>query len=130
MSDVEVKITSTPENYKTILKTYLHELIADESKENGGQGLGPSPHEYLLLALGACTSITLRMYAEIKKMDLQNVSVELNLTKGKDHTEIERIVTVQGNLSEKERERLLHAANACPIHKVLTSPIQIDTKLA
>ncbi|TGJ99493.1 OsmC family peroxiredoxin [Leptospira semungkisensis] len=130
MSDVEAKVESTSQNYKTILKAAGHELIADESKENGGEDLGPSPHELLLLALGACTSITIRMYAERKKMDLKDVSVELNLTKGTDHTEIERIVKIEGNLSEQERERLLHVANACPVHKTLTNPIHIDTKLA
>ncbi len=130
MSDAEAKAQSTSENYRTILRSSGHELIADESKDNGGGGTGPSPHEYLLMALGACTSITIKMYAERKKMNLQDVSVELNLTKWTDRTEIERTVILKGNLNEQERERLLQVANACPIHKALTHPIHIDTKLA
>ncbi|PJZ64272.1 OsmC family peroxiredoxin [Leptospira wolffii] len=129
MSDVEVSVLSTNENFKTLLKTSKHELIADEPPENGGADLGPSPHEYLLLALGACTDITIRIYAERKKMDLKNVSVKLNLTKGTDHTDIERVVILEGNLTEQERTRLLQVANACPVHKVLSNPIHIDTKL-
>lgn len=129
MSDVTANVIGTDLNFKTSLHAGKHELIADESQENGGGDLGPSPHEYLLLALGACTDITIRMYAQRKKMDLKNVSVELNLTKGGDHTDIERIVKLEGNLTEQERTRLLQVANACPVHKVLTNPIHIDTKL-
>ncbi|GBF38485.1 OsmC family protein [Leptospira johnsonii] len=129
MSDIEVTVLSTPENYKTILRSKNHELIADESKEDGGGDLGPSPHEYLLLSLGACTDITVRMYAQRKKMDLKEVKVELKLTRWTDHTEIQRIVKLEGNLSEQERERLLQVANACPVHKTLSNPIQIETKL-
>ncbi|TGJ98414.1 OsmC family peroxiredoxin [Leptospira langatensis] len=130
MSDVQARVEGTSQNYKTILKAAGHELIADESKEDGGGDLGPSPHEFLLLALGACTDITIRMYAQRKKMDLKNVSIELNLTKAGDHTDIERVVLLEGNLSEQERERLLQVANACPVHKTLSNPIHIDTKLA
>ncbi|MEI1278518.1 OsmC family protein [Leptospira venezuelensis] len=129
MSDIQVSVLSTPENYKTILRSKNHEVIADEPKEDGGGDLGPSPHEYLLLSLGACTDITIRMYAQRKKMDLKEVIVELNLTRWTDRTEIQRVVKLEGNLSEQERERLLQVANACPVHKTLTHPIQIETKL-
>ncbi|HJV19909.1 MAG TPA: OsmC family protein [Sediminibacterium sp.] len=104
-------------------------IIADEPAELGGKGKGFSPKELLIAALAACTSATLRMYADRKAWDLQEVKINLDLQKaeGADKTIIHRKIMLVGNLDEAQRERLLYIANACPLHKILSNPIEIDT---
>ncbi|MCS5711275.1 OsmC family protein [Candidatus Berkiella aquae] len=118
-----------------------HLLVGDEPVAVGGNDLGPSPYDYLLAALGTCTSMTLRMFADLKKIPLEKVSVKLqhekkyatdcaeceNSTAKIDH--IERSITLTGNLSQEQREKLLEIANKCPVHRTLTSKIIITTKL-
>ena len=106
-------------------------VIADEPLESGGKDLGFSPTELLAASLAACTSATLRMYADKKGWDLQEVKLEINL--GRDEaankTGFRRNLQLIGNLDEKQRERLLLVANSCPVHKILTNPIEITTEL-
>ncbi|WP_343748125.1 OsmC family protein [Fluviicola sp.] len=106
-------------------------VIADEPLESGGKDLGFSPKELLIASLGACTSATLRMYADKKGWDLQEVKLEIDLDRDEkaNKTIIKRSIQLFGNLDEKQRERLLNVANACPVHKILTNPIEITTKL-
>ncbi|WP_035052956.1 OsmC family protein [Andreprevotia chitinilytica] len=93
---------------------------------------GPDPHAQLLAALGTCTAITVKMYAERKGWPLTDVQVALRY--GDDHRDgdakIERQVALTGELDGEQRERLLQIANACPIHKLLSGEIQITTALA
>lgn len=117
-----------------------HQLIADEPKEMGGTDLGPSPYGYLLSALGACTAMTLRMYADHKKMKLKEVKVKL--THDKIHStdgheaenekgkidQIRRMIRLEGDLSDAERERLIEIADRCPVHKTLEGKPQILTE--
>ncbi len=107
-----------------------HELVADEPRESGGDDSGPAPHEFLLAGLGACTSMTLKMFADRKAWPLTGVEV---VVEG-HHDEnkafvIERRISLAGELSDEQRTRLLEIANKCPVHKTLTGTIRIDTRL-
>ena len=106
-------------------------VIADEPLELGGKDLGFSPNELLVSALAACTNATLRMYADRKKWDLQEVRLEVELDRDEkaNKTVINRKLELLGNLDEKQRERLLAIAQACPVHKMLTNPIEINTEM-
>lgn len=118
-----------------------HVLKADEPLANGGNDLGPSPYDFLLAGLGACTSMTLRIFADRKKIPLEKTIVKLTYNKiyaddckdcenensMLDH--IERDIELQGTLSQEQREQLLAIANKCPVHRTLTSKILITTKL-
>lgn len=120
--------------YQQTIRVGQHTFLADEPVSIGGADAGPAPFDYLLAALGACTSMTLRMYAEIKQLPLTGIHVELTHEKievdgkGKvDH--IKRLITLSGDLSEAQRVRLLEIANKCPVHRTLKSEIEIDSHL-
>lgn len=117
--------------YETKIVSGKHQWIADEPEDLQGTDLGPNPNQLLASSLGACTAITIRMYADRKSMPLDEVTVELTIDKvsPEDHT-ITRVVHLSGNLSEAERERLIQVANACPVHKLLSGKITIETKSA
>lgn len=106
-----------------------HTLLADEPSSNGGEDAGPEPHEFILAGLGACTSITVKLYATRKGWPLEGVEVSV----GGNHVEgafvLTRKVTLRGDLTDEQRARLLEIANKCPVHKSLTGPIRIDTDL-
>ena len=115
------------DTYKTELVATSHELVADEPLEAGGTDAGPSPGQFLQLSLAACTAITIRMYANRKNMNLENVRVEINMERQTDRTLFQRQIYLDGLLSEEDKQKLLDIANACPIHKTLTNPITIET---
>ena len=106
----------------------LH-FLADAEISKGGTGTGPSPHEYLGAALAACTSMTLKMYAERKDMKLENAIVTVDIERADDVETFSREIQLLGNLSAEEKERLLEIAHKCPIHKALAGQIQIKTQL-
>ena len=106
-----------------------HLLHADEPTELGGEDAGPEPHEFLLAALGACTSMTVKMYAERKNYALTSVRVELRGDKTADAFVIHRELFLEGELADAERARLLEIAEKCPVHKTLSNTIRIETKL-
>jgi len=116
-----------------------HHLLADEPVKLGGLGSGPGPYDFLLAGLGACTSMTIRLYADVKKLPLENVSVRLS--HGKIHAKdcencdtkvstldhIDRAITLDGPLDDEQRKRLMEIADKCPVHKTLQSKINIST---
>ena len=116
-----------------------HRMLADEPVKLGGLDSGPGPYDYLLAGLGACTSMTIRLYADFKKIPLENVSVRLSHNKIHvkdcetcdskvsmvDH--IERGITLEGALDAEQRKRLLEIADKCPVHKTLESKVDIRT---
>jgi len=116
--------------YKIEIKTPTgNVIIADEPIDKGGQDTGFSPKELLAAALSACTSATLRMYADRKGWDLQEVKVETELTEAVEQTLITRKLEFTGNLDQEQKARLIAIANACPVHKILSNPIEIKTEL-
>lgn len=116
--------------YRVLLDDGAHTWLADEPSSSGGGHRGPTPVALLLSSLGACTSITLKMYAQRKQWPLTDVDVTLDIVKGDGGSTIKRSIVLHGDLSNEQRERLLQIANACPVHKLLTNPIAIQTGLA
>lgn len=116
--------------YKIEIKSPTGNLIiADEPIDKGGKDSGLSPKELLTAALSACTSATLRMYADRKGWDLQEVKLETEITEADNRSLFTRKLEFIGNLDKEQKERLLAIANACPVHKILTNPIEIKTEV-
>jgi len=117
------------EAYRTELITNGHHLIADEPEEAGGLNLGPGPGEFLMVSLASCTAITVRMYANRKQWPLEKIRVEVASERIDKTTIFTRHIYLEGALDDQQRIRLLQIANACPVHKTLTNPIEIKTEL-
>ena len=96
-----------------------HRLRADENTDKGGDNSGPAPHELLLAALGSCTAMTLKVYAERKGWPLRDVRVTLNGATTDGAFAITRQLTIDGDLDAEQRQRLLEIADKCPVHKTL-----------
>ena len=104
-----------------------HKLRADEEQDKGGDGTGPGPHELLLAALGSCTAMTLKVYAERKGWPLTDVVVDVNGSTTPAGFVITRLLTLEGEIDADQRERLLQIADKCPVHKTLSNTITIQT---
>jgi uncharacterized OsmC-like protein/alpha-beta hydrolase superfamily lysophospholipase len=142
-AEVEAGLTMVREThggkYQQEILTGPHHLLADEPIKLGGLDSGPGPYDFLLAGLGACTSMTIRLYADFKKLPLENVSVRLS--HGKIHAKdcetcdtkvsmvdhIERAITLEGPLDEEQRKRLMEIADKCPVHKTLETKVDIRT---
>lgn len=116
-------------NFATTIRLDGRTLTADEPPALGGADAGPSPYELLLASLGACTAITLRMYAERKQWDLQGVDIELHHGKHETRSKIERIITLSGSLTEEQRARLADIAERTPVTLTLKAGADIATRL-
>lgn len=137
---VEVEETLTGRYMQTVRSGRLA-FTADEPLDVGGNDAGPGPYDLLLASLGACTSMTLRMYAEMKKLPLQRVRVKLShrkihaedcadcSTREGKVDEITREIELHGDLTDEQRQRLLEIANKCPVHRTLTSEIKVRSQL-
>ncbi len=111
-----------------------HLLIADEPRSIGGEGAGPDPFEFVLAGLGACTAMTIRLYAERKSWPLARVEVRLShaerLADGAERDVFSREITLAGDLSAEERLRLLEIAEKCPVSRTLAQGARIATSLS
>jgi putative redox protein len=120
--------------YQQAVTVGQHQLIADEPVSVGGADAGPEPFDFVMAGLGACTSMTLRMYAERKGLALTHVSVALSHEKievdGVSRDRIERTITLAGELTAEQRQRLLEIANKCPVHRALSQSLVIESALA
>ena len=124
--------SSTPYRV-TLTDEQGHTWYADEPVADGGADTAPTPMQIMLSALGACTAITLHMYAGRKQWPLTHVDVDLQLNpegKPADGNQITRTITLHGGLDEEQRTRLLQIANACPVHKLLEGKVEIPSTLA
>jgi putative redox protein len=115
--------------YRVDIRAGTHELVADEGRTLGGADAGPAPYELLLAALGACTSITLKMYAERKEWPLEALEVELAYLTSGDAMRIDRRLKVEGPLDEAQRARLAEIAERTPVTLTLKSGVEIVTTL-
>ncbi|MEL7147215.1 MAG: alpha/beta fold hydrolase [Bacteroidota bacterium] len=140
-TDDQVVVKTHESGYTTDMLVGGHAMIADEPTDVGGSNLGPSPYGYLAAALGSCTSMTLRMYADHKKWDLKEVTVHLSHNKkhsvdcdnceqkGAKIDHFERVIELEGNLDDSQRQRLLEIADKCPVHRTLHSDVKVITRL-
>jgi uncharacterized OsmC-like protein len=137
----EVVVRGSVAGFAQEITVGSHRLFSDEPKSAGGNDAGPSPYELLAAALGACTSMTLGMYARQKHWPLASVTVRLRHSKvhptdcaNCESTEalldrIDRDIELTGDLSEEQRAKLLEIADKCPVHRSLTKAIAIHTRL-
>jgi len=116
--------------YALQIETSSHKLTSDEPVKHGGTDTGPSPLELLLAGLGACTSITLRMYAERKQWSLDDVDVNVRIVKEGDDQRIERAIKISGPLDEAQRGRLLEIADKTPVTKIVAAGLPIQTSMS
>lgn len=137
----EVVVRGSAAGFAQEIAIGSHRLLSDEPKDVGGQGTGPSPYELLAAALGACTSMTLGMYARRKRWPLHQVTVRLRHSK--IHAEdcadcetkegmldrIDRDIELTGDLTEEQRSKLLEIADKCPVHRTLTRGMHIHSRL-
>lgn len=140
VNEGEVLITEQDANFLRGMYTIEHQVLADEPTDKGGTDQGPNPYDLLLMSLGACTSMTLRMYANHKSLPVMDIEVRLchNRIHAEDCADcetkagkldrIERIISYQGDLTEEQHQRFLEIADRCPVHRTLTGEIQIETK--
>ena len=137
--NVVVRETRNSKLQQTVT-TGPHRMLADEPKAAGGEDTGPGPYDFLLTALGACTSMTMRMYADRKSLPLDRITVTLQHqkihaedcaeceTKAGMLDQIDRVISIEGALDADQRKRLMEIADKCPVHRTLTSEVRIVTK--
>lgn len=139
-----VRVTETGEGkFQNAVQAGAHRLFADEPASAGGLDSGPSPYDFLSIALGACTSMTLRMYADFKKIPLGRVSVDVSHAKvhsrdcedctdeergsGRRIDRFERVITIEGDLPEELAGKIEEIANKCPVHRTLEGSSKVRT---
>jgi putative redox protein len=122
-------VTSTKGKIRQTVRVGPHSLVADEPVAAGGEDAGLAPHEWLLAGLGACTSMTLKLYADRKGWPLESVEVSVDGEHVAGAFVMKRMVRVEGDLTDEQRSRLLEIANKCPVHKTLTGTIRIESTI-
>jgi putative redox protein len=127
--------------FRRVMAAGPHPLVADEPKSAGGDDSGPTPYGLLLASLGACTSMTIRMYAERKGLSLEEIRIELDHDKihasdcescetaTRKIDRITRKIYLSGNITPEQKQRILEIADKCPVHRTLRSEVLIKTAL-
>jgi putative redox protein len=139
-ADANVIVRGNASGFAQEIQIGAHRLTGDEPIAFGGTDTGPSPYDLLLASLGSCTSMTIALYARRKQWTLESVTISLRHSKihatdcadcetkvGKIDR-IERDIHLEGSLTEEQREKLLEIADKCPVHRTLTSEINIKTR--
>jgi len=124
--------------FENLVVSGKHKIIADEPVSVGGGDAGPGPYEFVSAGLGACTSMTLRMYAGRKKWPLEKVGVHVSFSRepnledpaGEKRDTFERVIDIEGDLDEEQRARLLEIADRCPVHRTLERVVHVKTRFA
>lgn len=126
-----IKAIIRQEPYVTHISSDTNSLIADEPIDLGGKNTGMTPTELLASSLAACTCITLRMYANRKQWNVESIETHITISNQEvsNSTLFERTITFTGTIDNLQRERLLDIANHCPIHKILSHTITIQTSI-
>jgi len=117
-------------NYETSIVTGRHALKADEGPDLGGKDTGPAPYDLLTSALGACTVITLRMYAERKQWPVTAVHADIHFRREGDRQHIDRVLTIEGQVDDEQKKRMADIAERTPVTLTLKGGLEIRTKLA
>ena len=129
----EIIIENTPHRYAQNITIGNHSFLSDEPKHLKGDDLGPAPFDLLLSALGSCTSITLSMYAEMKKIKLESITVRLNYIPPNKiegtNSRITRKIHLEGDFTEEQHHRMLEIADRCPIHRTLRQGVDIMSSM-
>jgi len=126
MPKVFASIKTVP--YKVEIRTASgNEITVDEPLDSGGKDTGFSPKELLAAALSACTSVTLRMYMDRKGWETSEIKVETELTEVEKKTVFDQKIEFSGEIDDEKKNRLIQIANACPVHKLLSNPIEFRT---
>jgi putative redox protein len=135
-----VMVSGPATGFRTDVEVGGHHLVVDEPTAVGGADEGPTPYEMLLAGLGACTAMTLRIYADRRKWPLERARISLRHrkvhaqdcvdceTKPAKMDVVDRIITLDGALTEEQRAKLLEIAERCPVHQTLQSKIQVNTR--
>jgi putative redox protein len=136
-----VVVSGPATGFRTEVEVGGHHLVVDEPIAVGGADEGPTPYEMLLAGLGACTAMTLRIYADRRKWPLERALISLRHrkvhaqdcidceTKPAKMDVVDRVITLEGSLTEEQRTKLLEIAERCPVQQTLGSKIQVNTKL-
>ena len=131
LKQVKVSVVNSGQPYRTEIKAGSHTFYADEPEAAGGKDTAPAPHQLFLSALGACTAITVKMYAARKNWPLESISIDLTLDRevlnGSQQSVFIQEISLVGPLDEEQVKRLLEIAGKCPVHKTLHSEIRVET---
>ena len=128
----EISAKLGPSDFLMELTNDIHHWKADEPTELGGSNLGPNPYELLLSSLSSCSAITMKMYANRKQWHLESVDIKCDLVKDKptSPSRIIRKISLTGLLDDDQKARLIQIADLCPVHKMLSAGVKIQTELA
>lgn len=117
-------------DYATTIATGHHSITADEGPELGGKDAGPAPYDLLVASLGACTVITLRMYAERKRWSVEAVHADIHFMKNGDAQFVERVLHIDGKVDAEQKKRMAEIAEKTPVTLTLKRGLDIRTTLA